>query len=153
MDALKAWLEDTGRPVYIGVAMGQGGTEVTKEAPAGTAPVSTSRALSSSHMASVTPRPIERVMPVYPEAALKERVRGVVVLRVLVSEAGQPIEVTVKAAARKDLTDAAVAAARQWRFEPARRNGVAVRGYAEIRFPFEGVQFARTPFPGDFAGP
>ncbi len=92
-------------------------------------------------------------MPVYPEAALKDRVRGVVVLRVLVSESGQPIEVTVKTAARRDLTDAAVRAARQWRFEPARKGGVAVRAYATIRFPFEGVQFARTPFPGSFSSP
>ncbi len=92
-------------------------------------------------------------MPVYPEKALKERVRGVVVLRVLVSETGQPVEVTVTTAARQDLTEAAVAAAWQWRFEPARRNGVAVRGYAAIRFPFEGVQFARTPFPGSFSEP
>jgi TonB family protein len=92
-------------------------------------------------------------MPVYPEKALKERVRGVVVLRVLVSETGQVTEVTVKTAARKDLTDAAIAAAKQWKFEPARKNGVAIRGSAEIRFPFEGVQFARTPFPGSFTGP
>ena len=89
-------------------------------------------------------------MPVYPKQALNDRVRGVVVLSVLVSESGQPIEVTVKTAARKDLTDAAIAAAKQWRFEPARRKGVAVKGYAEIQFPFEGVQFARTPFPGRF---
>jgi protein TonB len=98
-----------------------------------------------------TPRPIERVMPVYPERALKDRVRGVVVLRVLVSETGQPIEVKVQSGARQDLTDAAVAAARQWRFEPARKAGVPVRGYATIRFPFEGFQFARTPFPGGFS--
>ena len=92
-------------------------------------------------------------MPVYPEKALKERVRGVVVLRVHVSASGLPSEVTVKTAAREDLTAAAVAAARQWKFEPARRNGVAVRGSVEIRFPFEGVQFARTPFPGSLQGP
>jgi TonB family protein len=92
-------------------------------------------------------------MPVYPEEALKQRVRGVVVLSVLVSETGRPIEVTVKTGARKDLTDAAVAAAKQWKFEPARKNGVAVRGNAEIRFQFEGVQFARTPFPGNFTDP
>jgi periplasmic protein TonB len=87
------------------------------------------------------------LMPVYPEQALKERVRGLVVLRVLVSETGVPVEVQVERGARADLTAAAIAAARQWRFEPARKGGRAVRTFATVRFPFEGVQFARTPFP------
>jgi protein TonB len=92
-------------------------------------------------------------MPIYPEKALRERVRGVVVLRVLVSQNGEPLEVTVERAARKDLTDAAVAAVKQWRFEPARKGGYRVRGYTRVRFPFEGVQFARTPLPGFAATP
>jgi protein TonB len=93
------------------------------------------------------PRPIERILPVYPERALKERVRGEVVLRALVSETGSAVQVTVEKGVRADLDAAAVAAALQWRFEPARKNGRAVRTNATIRFSFEGVQFARTPFP------
>ena len=86
-------------------------------------------------------------LPVYPERALRDRARGLVVLRVLISETGIPLEVKVEKAARADITAAAVTAARQWRFEPARKDGRAVRTHATIRFPFEGVQFARTPFP------
>jgi protein TonB len=71
----------------------------------------------------------------------------VVVLRVLVSETGDPLEVRVERGAREDLNEAAVAAARQWRFEPAKKDGRAVRSYARVRFPFEGIQFARTPLP------
>jgi periplasmic protein TonB len=84
-------------------------------------------------------------MPVYPAKALRERVRGVVVVRVLVSETGEPMEVVIERGARKDLNDAALEAARQWRFEPAKKDGNPVRTYATVRFPFEGVQFARTP--------
>jgi protein TonB len=84
-------------------------------------------------------------MPVYPAKALRERVRGVVVLRVLVSETGEPMEVVVERGARKDLNDAALEAARHWRFEPAKKDGHPVRTYTTVRFPFEGVQFARTP--------
>ncbi len=84
-------------------------------------------------------------MPVYPERALKERVRGLVVLRVLVLETGEPADIRVEQGAREDLEEAAIAAARQWRFEPARKSGRAVRTYTTLRFPFEGVQFARTP--------
>jgi TonB family protein len=86
-------------------------------------------------------------MPVYPEKALKQRVRGEVILKVLVSETGKPERITVQKPARADLTQAAIEAARQWRFEPARKNGEPVRTTTTVRFPFEGVQFARTPFP------
>ena len=92
-------------------------------------------------------------LPVYPERALRDRARGQVVLQVLVSETGVPVEVKVEKAARADLTAAAVAAAKQWRFEPARKGGRAVRTFATLRFPFEGVQFARTPFPSSDVTP
>jgi TonB family protein len=86
-------------------------------------------------------------MPVYPAQALKQRVRGVVVLRVAVDEEGRPADIQVEQGARSDLNEAAVEAARHWRWEPARKDGQAVRGTTRIRFPFEGVQFARTPLP------
>ena len=85
--------------------------------------------------------------PVYPEKALRERVRGLVVLRVEVSETGDPVVIEVVREARKDLTDAAIAAVRQWKFEPATKDGHPVRGHVTVRFPFEGIQFARTPLP------
>jgi len=84
-------------------------------------------------------------MPVYPADALKQRVRGNVSLRVLVDENGTPTDVKVERGTRSDLNQAAVEAARQWRFEPARKGGKPVRSYATVQFSFEGVQFARTP--------
>ncbi len=94
------------------------------------------------------PVPITEINPVYPERALKERVRGLVILRVLVSEDGLPVRVSIDKAAREDLTQAAIAAAQQWRFQPARKDGRPVRTFAVLRFPFEGVEFARTPLGG-----
>jgi TonB family protein len=88
------------------------------------------------------------VMPVYPERALRDRVRGLVVLRVLVAQDGTPLRITVEKAAREDLTRAAVEAAREWRFEPGLKNKRPVRTFATIRFPFEGIAFARTPLGG-----
>jgi TonB family protein len=86
-------------------------------------------------------------MPVYPDRALKDRARGSVVVKVVVSEIGLPMQISVVKGARADLNEAAVEAARQWRFEPARKDGRAVRTSITIPFAFEGVQFARTPFP------
>jgi len=84
-------------------------------------------------------------MPVYPEQALKDRVRGLVVLSVLIAEDGVPVRISVEKGSREDLTRAAVDAAGQWRFEPAQKDGRPVRTFTTLRFPFEGVQFARTP--------
>jgi len=86
-------------------------------------------------------------MPVYPAEALKRRLRGNVTLRVVVNENGEPGEITVVSGAHRDLNDAAIAAARQWRFEPATKKGRPVRTTTTVRFSFEGVQFARTPLP------
>lgn len=94
------------------------------------------------------PKPIEMVMPRYPEAALKARVRGVVILRVLVSHTGIPLDIRVERGVRPDINDASIEAARHWRFQPATKDGQPVRTFTTIRFPFEGVQFARTPLPG-----
>jgi len=85
-------------------------------------------------------------MPIYPDEALRKRIRGLVVLRVLVSETGEPLEIHVEQG-RADLAKAAVEAVRQWRFEPGRWKGVAVRTFATVRIPFEAIPFARTPFP------
>jgi TonB family protein len=103
----------------------------------------------SPKLVDTPPRPISRVLPVYPERALSERVRGVVILRAVVSETGETLRVRVEKGVRPDIDAAAVSAALQWRFEPARKDGRPVRTFTTIRFAFEGVQFARTPFPLD----
>jgi len=88
------------------------------------------------------------VPPVYPRDALRARLRGLVVLRVLVSETGVPLQIQVVQPARGGLTEAAVEAVRQWRFEPALYGRTAVRTWAPVRIPFEAVAFAQpTPTP------
>jgi periplasmic protein TonB len=94
------------------------------------------------------PKAIEMIMPRYPEAALKARVRGTVVLRVLVSHTGIPLDIRIDRGVRADINDSAIEAVRHWRFQPATKGGQPVRTFATVRIPFEGVQFARTPLPG-----
>jgi periplasmic protein TonB len=83
------------------------------------------------------PRILSVVKPVYPPFALRARVAGVVILRVLVSETGLPLDVEVIKGVNGGLTEAAVDAVKRWKFEPGRRNGAAVRTWTTIPIPFE----------------
>jgi TonB family protein len=83
------------------------------------------------------PRIATLVKPVYPPLALKARIGGLVVLRVLVSEKGQPQEIQVVRKAPAGLDEAAVSAVRRWTFTPPLEAGVPVRTWMTIPIPFE----------------
>ncbi len=85
-----------------------------------------------------TPPKILRVVkPTYPQLALRARMRGIVLLRVLVSETGAPEQIEVLKGAGGGLTEAAISAVRRWTFEPARRNGLPVKSWTTVPIPFE----------------
>jgi len=114
------------------------------EAPEPTAvPVPTVRpatregALVALDEADTPPRISKIIKPAYPPIALKARIGGIVVLRVLVSEKGLPAQVDVVREGRAGLTEAAVTAVRRWTFEPARKDGVAVQTWISVPIPFE----------------
>ncbi|MFN2632506.1 MAG: TonB family protein [Thermoanaerobaculia bacterium] len=92
------------------------------------------------------------VPPTYPAEAIRRRLRGLVVLRVLISETGLPVEVQRVQGAPMGLTEAAEEAVRQWRFEPAVSRGEPVRTWTSVRIPFEAIPFA-TPSPVHSPGP
>jgi protein TonB len=76
--------------------------------------------------------------PVYPPRCLRLGIEGRVKIRVLVGENGRPQEVTVgESSGESSLDQAAIEAVRQWRFEPAKRNGVAVRAWAIVPVEFK----------------
>ena len=83
------------------------------------------------------PRIATVVKPVYPPLALKARIGGIVVLRVLVSEKGLPLDIQVVRKAPAGLDDAALAAVRRWTFTPPVEGGVPVRTWMTIPIPFE----------------
>jgi TonB family protein len=89
------------------------------------------------------------VPPVYPPDALRARIRGLVILRVLISETGNPDEVQVVQRGPAGMTEAALEAVRRWQFEPATSRGANVRTWMIVRVPFEAVPFASpTPAAG-----
>ncbi len=87
--------------------------------------------------ADTPPRIAKIVKPAYPPLALQARIGGIVVLRVLVSERGAPLTIEVVRGAAGGLSEAAVDAVRKWSFDPARKEGLAMRTWMVIPIPFE----------------
>jgi TonB family protein len=76
--------------------------------------------------------------PKYPKAAFDQGISGKVILRVEVDAAGKPGDVRVLSSTPAGVFDeASVTAARQWTFEPARKNGHAVASALKIPMTFE----------------
>jgi serine/threonine-protein kinase len=77
--------------------------------------------------------------PVFPPEALAARVHGSVLASMIIDEHGQPTHLRVVESAGEVLDQAFLAAAREWRFEPARKDGVA------LKYPLSWRQTFRLP--------
>lgn len=76
-------------------------------------------------------------LPRYPLAARRRGLEGQVVVRVFVAADGRPASVSVHSGSTHSiLDDAAVAALRRWRFEPARRAGVPTAAWVDVPITF-----------------
>jgi TonB family protein len=87
---------------------------------------------------SVTPpRVLVEVKPTYTNRAMLDRIEGSVMLEVIVRANGIPTNIRVTRSLDPDGLDGeAVRAARQWRFEPGRMNGIPVDVVASIQIDF-----------------
>jgi protein TonB len=105
-------------------------------APANASPNATSTVGPSVHDFSMTGLAILRqVDPVYPDFARRARIQGPVVLLMTVDERGQPIHIQVLDG-HPAFHEAALQAARQWRFEPARSEGRPVSASFRLTLKF-----------------
>ena len=76
--------------------------------------------------------------PAYPREALRDGLQGTVMLRVVVDEAGNPIEVSIATSSGHRVLDRAAReqVLRKWKFVPARQNGRAVRAVGTVPVAF-----------------
>ena len=81
------------------------------------------------------PHPTKIVTPEYPQKARKKKLTGTVVLRVLITREGQVEKVEV-VSGDEVFIDAAVAAARQFRFRPGKHKGVKRKVWMEMPIDF-----------------
>ena len=82
------------------------------------------------------PRILYQPDPEYSEPARKAKYEGTVVLGLIVGPDGRPRDIRVTRSLGMGLDEKAIEAVRQWKFEPARKNGqpVAVQINVEVDF-------------------
>jgi TonB family protein len=92
---------------------------------------------SPSSQVVVTPPLLRsREEGVYPPEALRDRLEATVGVQLVVNETGHVAEARVVAPAGHGFDEAALDAVRRFTFEPARRNGVAIRSTVDLAFEF-----------------
>jgi TonB family protein len=82
------------------------------------------------------PRPIYDPDPEYSEEARKAKFQGSVMLDVVVGADGRPRDIRVRRSVGMGLDERAVAAVKQWRFEPGRKDGIPVSVFVDIEVSF-----------------
>jgi len=76
--------------------------------------------------------------PKYPPQAVRQRITGEVMLKVLVGPDGSPQEITVEKSSGSRLLDkAAIDAVKNWMFNPGQKNGQPAPGYALVPIKFD----------------
>ena len=85
----------------------------------------------------VKPVPIKQVQPQYPESARLSGKEGVVWLKCLVGKNGKVSKVKVVQSDTPIFDEAAISAALQWKFSPAKIKGKPVEVWAAIPFKFK----------------
>ena len=78
---------------------------------------------------------IQRSKPQYPRDAIRNKIEGVVVVRAHIDKNGSVSDATT-VSGPQELTDTAITAVRQWRFQPALQGGRPVPYEQEVRFDF-----------------
>lgn len=87
------------------------------------------------------PQVIRSVPPDYPYVAKRNRVEGEVVVRMLVTKEGKAQKLSVESATPAGVFDeAALMAAKRWRFKPGKYRGEAVDTWVLLPFIFELTQ-------------
>lgn len=123
---------------------GGGGAQVATDRVAravagGGAPTRKRTPLSAGTGVLVTPKPHSGCAPAaaYPEAARLAGISGEALIRIVVSESGEPLETTIETSSGNELLDAAALdTARRWRFTPASWQGRAVEFDVLVPFIF-----------------
>lgn len=82
------------------------------------------------------PRKIKDVLPTYTEVARRARIEGVVILEIIIDKQGNVKNIKVLRGLPMGLTEAAIEAVKQWKYEPSTLNGkpIEIQGTVTVTF-------------------
>ena len=83
------------------------------------------------------PEAKKRVPPVYTKEILAKHISGVVVLDFYVEQDGSVIEAKAKTSPAPELSEAAIACIKKWKFTPATSNGKPIRTHMQMPIVFD----------------
>ncbi len=123
------------------------GSGITSEpAPVPAAPPVREGDLIELGAATELPKQVKSVNPVYPSSAQRLGISGSITVNALIDEKGNVIDTAILKGIQDDmgLGKAAETAVKKWKFQPARKNGVAVKVWKSfvIAFKPEGTSAA-----------
>ena len=82
------------------------------------------------------PKVVKEVRAQYPQGSMDSRVQGTVLMKCVVQRDGKPGDITVTKSLEPTLDEAAIAALKQWEFEPGKKDGTAVAVRVSIEMTF-----------------
>jgi len=94
-----------------------------------------------------TPVATHKVDPKYPAEALKQQVGGICIVQLVLDEKGNVAHAASLSGPSPEIEQAAVDAARQWKFTPATRNGAPVRVFYMLTLSFRPSAPSAAPAP------
>ena len=124
-------------PVAPLVPTDEGSAPMVPPAPVTIAPVAPPATPSAPIEATLAY--VSAPAPAYPRIAINGRMQGTVTLRVLVDEAGKPVDVVIESSSGHAVLDKAARdqVLAKWRFQPAQANGQPVKAWARIPVSFD----------------
>ena len=84
-----------------------------------------------------SPKAIQTPDAEYSEQARRKKIKGSVIVSMVVDADGNPRDVKVKKSLESSLDHNAVEAVKQWKFEPATKNGKSVAVYLDVSVSFD----------------
>ena len=110
---------------------------ISKPVAKSVAPVAPIAAPQVKPLPIIPPQLVNQVIPVYPEKAVREEIEGTVLLNLRVGADGKIVETHVKRSSGAEILDtAAVKAAANWLFVPAKRGAEGISTIFEVPVSF-----------------